>query len=303
MPSCPVSFDGRCGGWVAWNAVAEGPDAGEYDEQRLRSELGRLLADSRARGWDAASLDALQGDLVSSGQHPSEIVYGNVAALLLMWITSNRSDAEAFEAAEALLDSDDDPRREEVLDLIHRVAMGEVTWTEFARITKKGLIRREHPEPPQPSEHAIPLGEALLALRTMLAEAGVDVERPDPRKAWGTFTRFAALPVTAAPLSVKNDTCLFQWGAHDWGEGVNFECDFTRQFVLHDGDDDYDHMEQLSLTLLFNTDDPDLASLRSGGLWSEGDLRRWAQEVEGLAVFRGVDAKSPTGLRLEHSEV
>ena len=63
--------------------MAEGPDAGTYDEERLRSELERLATDSRKRGWDAAYLDALQRDLAA---HP-ETGYGNLSGLLLMWIT------------------------------------------------------------------------------------------------------------------------------------------------------------------------------------------------------------------------
>ena len=266
------------------------------------------MSDSRERGWDAAYLDALQRDLAA---HP-ETGYGNLSGLLLMWITSNWADAESFEAAQALLDRDDDPRRQQVLDVIHGLAAGKVTWSQFAQITKR-LIRRERKEPPLPPDDAIPLADAL-ALQTMLAQAGVDAERPDPRKAWSTFSGFAARPVSAAPLSVESDICLFQWGIHDSEEGANVECSFTRQFVLHDADGDYDHMEQLSLSLLFNADDPDLASLvngadpdpaslQAGQLWSESDLHRWTQDVEDLAVFRAVTAQSPNSLRLEHSDV
>ena len=123
-----------------------------------------------------------------------------------------------------------------MLDVIHGLAAGKVTWSQFAQITKKGLIRRERKEPPLPPDDAIPLADALQALRTMLAQAGVDAERPDPRKAWSTFSGFAARPVSAAPLSVESDICLFRWGIHDSEEGPNVECSFTRQFVLHDAD-------------------------------------------------------------------
>jgi hypothetical protein len=284
--------------------VAEGPKAGEYDEARLSSELERLLSESRERGWDAAYLDALQRDLDALRHDPPETAYGNLAAGLLMWVTSQWVDAEAFDAAQALLyGGDEDPRREKVFDLIRRIAAGSVSWEEFARIEKKGLIRRERPKPPSPPDDAIALRDALPVLRTMLSEASVDAERPDPRQAWIGFSAFAARPVTAAPLYVENDMCLFQWGVYDWGNGANFECDFTRQFVLHDADGDYDHMEQLSLTLLYSADDPDLVTLAPGDLWSGGDLGRWTNDVEGLAAFTAISAKPADSLRLEHSEV
>jgi hypothetical protein len=284
--------------------VAQGPKAGEYDEARLRGELERLLSDIRERGWHPAYSDALRRDLDAVSQDPPDTAYGNLAAGLLLWVTSHWADAEAFEAAHALLHgSHEDPRREKVFNLIHRVAVGDVSWDELARIEKKGLIRRDRPKPPRPPDDAIPIRDALPTLRAMLSDAGMTADRPNPRQAWSSFTAFAALPVTAAPLHVENDMCLFQWGVHDWGDGVNFECDFTRQFVLHDADGDYDHMEQLSLTLLFSPNDADLVALASGDLWSGDDLQAWITEVEGLASFRTIGTKPVNRMRLDHTDV
>ena len=97
--------------------------------------------------------------------------------------------------------------------------------------------------------------------------------------------------------------CLFQWGSYDWGDGKNLECDFTRQFVLYDVDGDYDHMEQLSLTLLFDPDDSELAGLGSGELWSGDDFHAWAQDVAGHAVLAVLREKSTPRRRLVHSNV
>ncbi len=62
-------------------------------------------------------------------------------------------------------------------------------------------------------------------------------------------------------------------------------------------------MEQLSLTLLFDPDDPDLGNLGSGDLWSGADLDNWVRDVEKLDAHRVVKMKTPRGLRLQHSDV
>jgi hypothetical protein len=284
--------------------VTEGPDPGEYDERRHRAEFERLLSDSRERGWDAAYDDALHRDLDALGRDETAL-YGSVAAGLLLWITSHWSDAAALQSAHELMygSNVDDPRRKQVLDLTHRIATGTITWTELARVEKKGLIRREVPKLPPPPADAIPLGEALTTLTTMLGDAGVDDERPDPRGVWNCFAAFAGRPVAGTPLIVENDMCLFEWGIHDFGEGRSFEWDLTRQFVLNDGDGDYDHMEQLSVTLSFDPEDADLVSVGAGNLWSGNDLDEWRSDVERLDAFRAVDGKAPRRYRLSHSEV
>jgi hypothetical protein len=227
--------------------------------------------------------------------------YGNLAGLILYWITGGRGDPASLDTADQILNgSSDDPRRAKVNDIVHRLAAGEITWDEFAKTTKKGLIAKPPPHVPEPPPDSIPLATAKEALEGLLnLDGGVP-----SLAAWQGFVDFAHRSVAAtAPLHVENDMCLVQWGVYDWGEGRHFECDFTRQFVLHDGDGDYDHMEQLSLTLLFNAEDLDLVALGSGELWSGDDLDSWFREVEGLDLLRVVSSKATLGFRLDHTEV
>jgi hypothetical protein len=67
-------------------------------------------------------------------------------------------------------------------------------------------------------------------------------------------------PDGCVPLKVGLASALADW------PDVDFALAPPRQFVLHDVDGDYDHMEQLSLRLLFDPDDSELAGLCSGEL-------------------------------------
>jgi len=156
-----------------------------------------------------------------------------------------------------------------------------------------------------PRVDAIPIKAALSALEALLDEAGLDTERPDASAVWAAFTAFVARPVAGGNLHLEDDMCVFQWGVgtYDSAAGERFQWNLTRQFVLNDRDGEYDHMEQLSLTLFFDSDDPDLVGLGSGDVWSGGGLDRWLEEVVDLQAFRAVREKSPRGLRVEQYEV
>src|SRR3954451_10283739 len=112
-----------------------------------------------------------------------------------------------------------------------------------------------------------------------------------------------------AGISTSKTTCASssgaseRMGAYDSAAGERFHWNLTRQFVLNDRDGEYDHMEQLSLTLFFDSDDPDLVGLGSGDVWSGGGLDSWLEEVVDLQAFRAVRERSPRGLRVEQYEV
>lgn len=280
--------------------MGAGPAPGEYDEAELLAAIRRILSEGRA---GAATEDrpgqAVYRAYVNANLNDSR--HGNLAGLVLFWVTGGDNAPERLDLADEILNgTGEDPRRDKVFDVVRRLATGEITWEEFAKVTKKGLIPKERPEVPVASAEAIPLAGARDELAARLSgDTAVGLE-----EAWRVFVECARQPVAAAPpLYVENDMCLFQWGAYDWGEGQHFECDFTRQFVLHDTDGDYDHMEQLSLALLFDADDSDLAKLGSGDLWSGDDLEKWVQEVEKLDAFRIGSTKAPRGHRVQQSEV
>ena len=68
------------------------------------------------------------------------------------------------------------------------------------------------------------------------------------------------------PLDQDGDMLLFQWGAHDFGQGETYRYDLTRQFIAGGEEEDDQEMSQLSLTLHFAATAP-LRALAPGKRW------------------------------------
>ena len=92
--------------------------------------------------------------------------------------------------------------------------------------------------------------ESLAAFTAFAASHGVALTASLPREGLGqmlSFFQSAAAPRCKGPDS---DMLLYQWGAYDWGKGLYFELNITRQFIENDLQDD-DAISQLSLTYKF----------------------------------------------------
>jgi len=144
----------------------------------------------------------------------------------------------------------------------------------------------------------IPASEAEPYFRRMLASAGFSDEKPDLLLAWRTFKAFSSVPVDCA-----EDALLFQCGVYDFTGRELFHFGFVRQFTFEE-EGEYDHMEQLDCTLLF---EPDL-ELRQmeTNLWSSdfNSAEEFFARVESLAEFQAVlHGHVPTGVELFQSEV
>lgn len=103
--------------------------------------------------------------------------------------------------------------------------------------------------------------EALRTLDRMLADAGFDRERPDPRVVLRVFREFAQVPVACA-----EDLFLFQTGTYDFTGPELFAVDFTRQFSHENEDGEYAGMEQLHCVIYYEPTDELRALTRN--LWS-----------------------------------
>jgi hypothetical protein len=150
----------------------------------------------------------------------------------------------------------------------------------------------------------IPVSAAARALRRMLSDAGLTLDRLDPAPTWRTFLAFAALPLEGIGQNESDDQCLFECGVHDRpdGKGPRFNWGFCRRFTLYDADGGYDHSEQLHCELHFEPT-PQLAGLREDGLWSGSNLTEWAAAVEARAGFQAVLGMVPLESRVEQSRV
>lgn len=144
----------------------------------------------------------------------------------------------------------------------------------------------------------IQASEAESHFRRMLHQAGFSGQQPDALLAWRVFQEFAAVPVDCA-----DDALLFQCGVHDFTGRARFHFGFVRQFTFEE-DGEYDHMEQLDCSLLFEPD-AELHRLETN-LWSYdfGSFQAFFSAVEDLPEFHGaLRGRSPVGMELFHTEV
>ena len=102
----------------------------------------------------------------------------------------------------------------------------------------------------------------------------------------------------ADSFDADGDMLLYQWGTYDFGDGLSFRLDLTRQFVAA-GEEGDDGIWQLSLTLHY---EPTATSdtLDRGHEWCDapartGPLRRF---VEPSPPFVFASSESPTRVEL-----
>jgi hypothetical protein len=147
------------------------------------------------------------------------------------------------------------------------------------------------------------LEQAEEQLRTMLREAGLDIERLDPSGTWNVFKLFAADAVEGRGPEPDDDMCLFEYGVYDWsdGKGPRFNWNLCRQFIIYD-DGEYDRMDQLRCDLYFEVT-PQLELLQPAGIWSGPDLVDWATRVETQEGFDAVTELTPVESRVGQAQV
>jgi hypothetical protein len=140
--------------------------------------------------------------------------------------------------------------------------------------------------------------EAESHYRHMLREGGFSERRPDALLAWRVFKEFAEVPVECS-----EDALLFQCGVYDFTGRNLFHFGFVRQFTFEE-DGEYDHMEQLDCSLLFEPD-AELQQLETN-LWSYdfSSAGEFFSGVEALPEFSiGLRGRTPVGMELFHNEV
>lgn len=144
----------------------------------------------------------------------------------------------------------------------------------------------------------IQASEVESHFRRMLYEAGFSGQQPDALLAWRVFQEFAAVPVDCA-----EDALLFQCGVYNFTGRELFHCGFVRQFTFEE-DGEYDHMEQLDCSILFESD-AELHQLKTN-LWSYDfdSFQAFFSGVEALREFSvALHGRSPVGAELFHTAV
>jgi hypothetical protein len=140
--------------------------------------------------------------------------------------------------------------------------------------------------------------EAESHYRHMLREAGFSEQRPDALLAWRVFKEFAGVPVECS-----EDALLFQCGVYGFTGRDLFHFGFVRQFTFEEGGE-YDHMEQLDCSLLFEAD-AELQQLETN-LWSYdfSSAEEFFSAAEALPEFSmALQGRTPVGMELFHNQV
>lgn len=157
----------------------------------------------------------------------------------------------------------------------------------------RDLIRRLLRRP----KRGIRTADALAHLRGALAAAGFRADAPERDAAWRAFLAFATVQV-----DVADDALLFECGIYGFTGRDLVHWTLTRQFT-HEVRGEYEGMEQLSLTLLYEPTEA-LREVETN-LWSYdfAGLDEWRDAVQALPAFAAVAGQQPVGSEIEQSEV
>ena len=111
----------------------------------------------------------------------------------------------------------------------------------------------------------------------------------------------AVLPVGC--LVENGDMLLYQWGTYDWGDGMHFEVNITRQFIESSLERD-DAISQLQLTFQYPPT-LDIVGFGAGSRWckSRSDTDECRQFVISNPAYCGVADNVPHGATLRHEYV
>lgn len=134
--------------------------------------------------------------------------------------------------------------------------------------------------------------EAKKKFIELLVQSGFDFNNPNSTLAWDVFKKFSHTKVNCA-----DDALLFQCGLYNFtGENL-FHFGFVRQFIF-ENEEEYDHMEQLNLTLYFQPH-AELETLETT-LWTYdcNSVEEFFQNIEMMKSFK-IPSKKYTPLRCE----
>jgi hypothetical protein len=116
------------------------------------------------------------------------------------------------------------------------------------------------------------------------------------------FNFYKAVPAEGCSGD-SGDMLLFQWGTYDFGEGIEYMVDITRQFIESSKDDD-DAISQLQLTFRF-APTPDSNVIGAGDHWckSLNELEPFRELVLQSPQLSVVAGQEPPGFKLHHEYV
>jgi hypothetical protein len=125
---------------------------------------------------------------------------------------------------------------------------------------------------------AVKIDDAEAEIRRRLAAAPLTLGRAVEQM----LAFYRDVRMDECVLEDHGDMLLFQWGTYDWGEGLRFEVDVVRQFLVHEGEED--GISQLHVTFRFAPDDATKAL---------GAANRWCAHPAKLPELQAFIEQSP----------
>jgi hypothetical protein len=136
-----------------------------------------------------------------------------------------------------------------------------------------------------------------------VAAARVDLSRAAPSELVGLMVDwYATERVDDADLESDGDMLLFQWGTYDWGDGLSFQYDITRQLIYQSDPDDDGAIWQLSVTAHYPATLGRTAA--SGNHWcrSPDDLAAFLEIVEDSVATELVGNQPPSRVEVRFEQ-
>jgi len=115
------------------------------------------------------------------------------------------------------------------------------------------------------------------------------VARPE-RLFAALFDLYKTIRLDDTSLDEDGDMLLFQWGSYDWGHGLNFELDLTRQSIPFGLEDP--PIQQLHCT--YRYDPAQIGEISAGNKWCHqpSELSEFRSFVLGSEAMRCVSGKA-----------
>jgi hypothetical protein len=145
--------------------------------------------------------------------------------------------------------------------------------------------------------------ESQHRLKKLLNEKGKSLEELKASDLVDTALEFYSSDrAKGCKIEEDGDMLMCQWGAHDWGSGVQFEFDLTRQFISKKWRGE--ELTQLHLTARYSIT-PELEESDAGDRWCHdpSEIGSFREFIQNSKVYSHVKNLKPTSVVIDYEKV